>query len=511
MRALGFFLLLLIPFIGADASTEIENAISPDKKLILTMKPEELRCRVLLKNKANGKVLTSFNVEGFFADNVRDTITADWRKDSAAVALNITLGRSISECEVIVLTKGQWKRLAWPEKELKAVRERNNEQDGKSQDYLTFAAWLPGGVQMSYQGNIGSVEDLECQIVLGAKPRLRIVKTMVEGEVEQEPKYDYEDYVFSVLAGGTQGSKDGAGRTAQFKSPHGLSLDAAGNVFVADRGNDLVRKIGRDGVVTTLAGSAEKFGNTDGAGEAARFRYPIATAVDASGNIYVADSSNNLIRKITPSGVVSTLAGASAGLGGYADGSGNVVQFQYPIGVAVDNKENVFVADSNNKVIRKITADGKVTTFAGSPGEDGMVDGEAKSARFHFPFDVALDRKGNLYVTDNSAVRKIDMHGTVSTLAGSLGEAGNTDGTGRAARFSHPISVAVSAAGSVYVADDGNKNIRKITPDGVVKTIRDSTGRTPFVRPVSVAADDKEQIYVADEDGFSVLVGRPAN
>jgi sugar lactone lactonase YvrE len=279
-------------------------------------------------------------------------------------------------------------------------------------------------------------------------------------------------------------------------------------VFVGDRGNHLVRKISHDGVVSTLAGAPEKYGDADGAGGAARFRYPIATAVDTSGNIYVADSSNNLIRKITPGGVVTTLAGSSAGLGGYADGNGKAVQFHNPVGVAVDNNGNVFVADAGNKIIRKITSDGQVTTFAGSAGQEGTVDGEAKSARFAFPWDVALDREGNLYVTDNSAVRKIDTHGMVSTLAGSPGQAINIDGPTAGARFVNPVSLAVSAAGNVYVVD--SKNIRKITPAGVVKTIRDSTGRTPFVKPVSVAVDDKEQIYIADEDGFSILVGKPA-
>ncbi len=509
MQVPVFFLMLLVPFGIADASTEIKNAISPDKRWVLAMKAEEFRCKVFLKNRVNDKVLTSFNVEDFIADDVRDTITAHWRKDSAAVALNMTLGRNISESELLVFSNGQWAHLAFPKEELDKVRKRNNQEDGKSQEYLTFANWLPGGVKMTYQGNVGLVEELDCQIVRGAKPHLKVVKRLSEQQAEPEPKYDYENYVFTLLAGGTEGSKDGAGAAAQFKWPHGLSVDAAGNVFVADRGNDLVRKISRDGVVSTVAGAAGEYGNADGAGGAARFRYPVATALDASGNIYVADSSNNLIRKITPGGIVSTFAGSSASLGGYADGNASAAQFQYPVGVAVDNNGNVFVADSNNKVIRKITSDGKVTTFAGSAGQTGTVNGKAKSARFVFPSDVALDRQGNLYVIDNSAVRKIDTQRMVSTLAGSPGEAGSTDGTAGAARFSHLMSVAVSPAGNVYVADNQLNNIRKITPAGVVKTIRDSTGRTPFVRPVSVAVDDKEQIYVADEDGFSVLVGKP--
>jgi tetratricopeptide (TPR) repeat protein len=190
------FSIALTAFGSTYASTEIKDSISPNKKWVLTMKAEEARdddlvrrCKVFLKNRANGKVLTSFNVEDFFAEDVRDTITAHWRKDSAAVALDITLGRNITECEVIVLANGQWKRLALPEEQLGKVRERNNEKDGKSQDYLTFDSWLPGGVKMSYQGNSGSVEDLECRIILGAKPHLKLADIAdYTHSIELDPK-----------------------------------------------------------------------------------------------------------------------------------------------------------------------------------------------------------------------------------------------------------------------------------------------------------------------------------
>jgi len=134
------------------------------------MKPEEFRCQISVRDRSTGKILMAFSVDEFAADDVRDTITANWRKDSAAVALNITLGRSISECEVLVLAAGQWRRLAFPSNELAKVRQRNNEEGGKSQDYLVFENWLPGGVKLTYQGNKGSVEDIECRIVSGAVP-----------------------------------------------------------------------------------------------------------------------------------------------------------------------------------------------------------------------------------------------------------------------------------------------------------------------------------------------------
>jgi sugar lactone lactonase YvrE len=499
---------LVVSQAHASDPLKVQNADSPDGKYILeAVATSDDACRVNVKTKPNGKVAAQFAVKDFNTDDRRYSISAVWKEDSAAFALNINKGPHITYCRVFVENHGSWKEVGLPEKQITKLRKESNTQGGKAVDYLLVTAWSPkDDVKFSYTGDAEVEFEMIGHLVRAERPRLDFVK-IIPPKAEPEPKYDYENYVFTPLAGGTEGSKDGVGVAAQFKWPHGLSIDAAGNVFVADRGNDLVRKINRDGVVSTLAGSPEKYGDTDGVGAAARFRYPVATAVDASGNIYVADSSNNLIRKITRGGVVSTLAG-SFSLGGFADGNGKAAQFHDPHGVAVDTSGDVFVADAGNHIIRKIASDGQVTTFAGSAGQQGMVDGEAKSARFAFPRDVALDREGNLYVADNSTLRKIDSHGMVSTVAGSPDQAINIDGPVGAARFSNPLSVAVSPAGNIYVVDD--KNIRKITPGGVVKTIRDSTGRTSFVRPVSVAVDDKEQIYVADEDGFSILVGKPA-
>ncbi len=490
---------------------KIENAGSPNGRYVLeAVATSDDACRVDLKSEADGNIAKRIPVKDFDTHDRRYSISAVWKEDSSAFALNINKGRSITYCRLFVEHHGSWNEASLPEKQIKKLRKEADKKGGKALDYLSVSAWLPKEeIKFSYLGNNTVEYEFIGRMMHGHQPRVDFVK-VVPPKVEPEPKYNYENYVFTVLAGGTEGSKDSAGTAAQFKWPHGLSIATDANVFVADRGNHVVRKISHDAVVSTLAGAPGQFGDADGTGSAARFRYPIATTADASGNVYVADSSNNLIRKITPGGVVSTLAGAP-GISGYADGNGNAAQFNNPTGVAVDKKGNVFVADSVNKVIRKITKDREVTTFAGSGGGAGTNDGDTKSARFAFPSDVALDREGSLYVTDNSAIRKIDTHGMVSTLAGSPDETGSTDGTGAAARFSHPISLAVSPAGNVYVADVERKNIRKITPAGVVKTIRNSTGPGPFVKPVSVAVDDKEQIYVADEDGFSVLVGKPAN
>jgi DNA-binding beta-propeller fold protein YncE len=148
---------------------------------------------------------------------------------------------------------------------------------------------------------------------------------------------------------------------------------------------------------------------------------------------------------------------------------------------------------------------------AGGVGESKSVDGDAKSARFVLPFDIAVDGDGNLYVTDKTTIRKIDAHGAVSTLAGAADEIGTTDGVGSTARFQNPKAVAVDSKGNVYVADDGNKNIRKIRPTGMVKTLRDThSSDSSSIEPVAVAVDDKGAVYVADQKSSRIIVAKPA-
>jgi sugar lactone lactonase YvrE len=495
----------------ADVRVKIEDATSPDGRYQLEAigVGENEGCRVLLKSLPKGDVVGRFSHGGFQASDSRYHISAVWNKDSSAFALNIGEGRNITVPRVFVAHGGSWNEANLPEKAIDRVRAKANTKDGKFQDYFSAKEWMPGNkLKFTYQGNTGEEYDVICRLVGGAKPRLAFVETIAP-EAEPEPAYDYEDYVFTLLAGGTKGSKDGTGAAAQFKWPQGLAVDSAGNVFVADRGNHLIRKIGRDGIVTTIAGSPGKFGRVDGTGEGARFWYPVGIVVDASGNIYVADSSGQAIRKMTPAGAVSTLAGTPETKDRKL-GFGSVDHFHNPLGIALDKDRNVFVADSNNFVIRKVTPDGTVSAVAGQPGNSGTTDGTAKSARFSYPSGVAFDGKGNLYVVDKVIVRRIDSRGMVITLAGSPDQDGSTDGTGSAALFRNLKAIAVDSAGNAYVADDGNRNIRKITPGGVVKTVRDVRNESPFLKPVAIAVDDKGWIYVADEDAFSILVGKPA-
>jgi len=495
----------------ASVAVKIEGATSADDRYRLEAISvgNDEGCQVVLKSLPKGKVVGRFSHGDFQASDSRYHISAVWNKDSSAFALNIDEGRNITVSRVFVSSGGSWKEAELPEKSIDEVRAQANKEDGKSQDYLSASEWMSGNrLKFTYQGNTGELYEVICRLAGGGKPRLAFVETIAP-EPEPEPEYDYEDYVFTVLAGGTEGNKDGAAAAAQFKWPHGLAVDSSGNVFVADRGNHLVRKISREGIVTTLAGSPEKYGRVDGTGEAARFWYPVGMAVDDSGNVYVADSSGQAVRKVTPAGVVSTLAGTPE-TEGRKLGFGSVDYFHDPMGIALDKDGNVFVADSNNFVIRKIAPDGSVTTVAGRPGTEGTTDGDPKSARFSFPSGVAFDSKCNLYVVDRVTVRRIDRRGKVTTLAGSAGQEGSTDGTGSAALFRNPQAIAVDSAGNVYVADDGNKNIRKIRPDGVVKTLRGVHNESPFNDPVAIAVDEKGQIYVADQRTSSIIVGKPA-
>jgi outer membrane protein assembly factor BamB len=331
------------------------------------------------------------------------------------------------------------------------------------------------------------------------------------------------EYTFLTLAGlaANPGSADGTGSAARFNAPFSVAVDSAGNLYVADLGNHTIRKVTPAGVVTTLAGLAGRQGSADGMGSAARFACPSGVAVDSAGNVYVADRDNHTIRKVTAAGVVTTLAGL-AGSSGTADGTGSAARFYLPSGVAVDSAGNVYVGDTPNCTIRKVTPAGAVTTLAGLAGtgsNSGSTDGQGSAARFYEPRGVAVDSAGNVYVADsrNDTIRKVTPTGVVTTLAGLAGSLGSADGTGGAARFSRPFGVAVDSAGNVYVADTDNATIRKVTPTGVVTTLAglagsggsaDGTGSAArFGGPTGVALDNTGNIYVADSSCATIRIG----
>jgi sugar lactone lactonase YvrE len=277
----------------------------------------------------------------------------------------------------------------------------------------------------------------------------------------------------STLAGVPSGigDADGSLTQARFYAPRGLALDGAGNLFVSDYQYGTIRKISSAGQVSTFAGKSWALGNVDGQGADARFDSPYGMASDAAGNLYVTDVGQHTIRKITPAAQVSTLAG-SAGNSGASNGLGAQARFNRPEAVAVDAAGNLYVADTNNHLIRKVSAAGEVSTLAGA-GIEGHADGAAQSARFSHPSGVAVDAAGNVYVADsgNFVIRKITPAGMVSTLAGSAGVQGSGDGAGSAARFRFMRGLTIDASGNLYLSDYFNATVRKITPAGIVSTL----------------------------------------
>ena len=259
----------------------------------------------------------------------------------------------------------------------------------------------------------------------------------------------------------------GSPTSARFNGPSNVAVDSAGNIYVADANNDLIRKITAAGVVSTLAGRAGHTGSTNSTtGSSARFTSPLGVAVDTSGNVYVADAYNHLIRKVTSTGSVSTFAGL-AGTVGSANGTGTGARFNFPVDVAVDSSGNVYVADTNNHTIRKITSARcrhHVRRHGGCAS--GGSDGVGGKARFIFPTGVRTDSAGDVYVAEscNQTIRKVTPAGLVTTLAGSAGVIGSSDGVGSAALFDNPADALPDANGNIYVIDTYNQTLRKGVP-----------------------------------------------
>jgi sugar lactone lactonase YvrE len=319
------------------------------------------------------------------------------------------------------------------------------------------------------------------------------------------------NYVYvSTFVGGSWGAfGDGTGTNAFFNSPRSSVIDASGNLYIADWNNHSIRKVTPAGVVTTLAGTGAA-GFANGTGSVAQFNYPSGIAIDASGNLYVADTQNQRIRKITPAGVVSTFAGTA--VYGLTNGPSAGAQFANPYGVATDASGNVYVADRDNNCIRKISG-GFVTTLAGS-GTAGFADGVGASAQFNYPTDVALNSAGEVVVADggNNRIRKISTGGSVTTVAGS-GTFGSLNGVGSAVQFKAPSGITIDNNDNVYVAEPPANFIRKISPVGVVTNIThngisgsldgiDTVAR--FSNPTDVSVDASGTIYVVDNNNHRI-------
>ena len=322
-----------------------------------------------------------------------------------------------------------------------------------------------------------------------------IVKIAAQGEM-------------TTVAGaqGQHGFSDGRGAVARFASPLALAFASDGSLYVADAWNNSIRKVMSDGTVTTITGGGGG-GYQDGIGQAAVFSFAggdfdlNGIAADADGNLYVTDAGNNTIRKITPQGEVTTLAGRAGEAGSRDDGAATRSLFSRPAGVAVDDLGNVYVADRENKTIRKIV-NGSVTTIAGKPGVPGDTDGMGSAARFTDPVGIAVDASRNVYVTDNQTVREITPDGAVITLAGVAGRGGAADGAGSTARFWYPIGITVGVDGLIYVVDEAfGGRVLAVSRTGLVKTIaRNTPGDPVFHDPIGITADRNGNLYVTDSE-----------
>lgn len=325
-----------------------------------------------------------------------------------------------------------------------------------------------------------------------------------------------DTYTFTTLAGMAEviGFSDGTGSNARFTYPYGLAVDRFSNVYVSDTQNYVIRKIDTSGVVSTFAGVVGSPGSDDGTIGVARFNESRGIAVDLESNVYVVDLASHTIRKISTSGLVTTVAGL-AGSPGSADGIGSEARFFYPTGVAVDLEGNLYVVDQNNNTIRKIDPSGAVVTLAGLAGNQGSDDGAGTDARFNYPYGIAVAGDGNIFVADqyNHTIRKITPSGYVTTFAGSAGTSGTSDGVGSDARFNYPTGLAVDAAGNLFVSD--YHSVRKISATGIVSTLAGGTqgfadgtgGFAQFNSPAGIAVDLDNQIYVADTGNQTIRVG----
>lgn len=318
------------------------------------------------------------------------------------------------------------------------------------------------------------------------------------------------EVVVSTFAGsGSQGFVNGNGAAASFRFPTYVALDGLGNVLVVDRSNHVIRKIDSDGEVTSFAGTGA-IGMGNGDLTTATFKFPDAAVTDSDGNIFITDQSNHIIRKITPEGIVSTFAGT--GSIGSNDGNGATASFYFPAGITVDGDDNLYIADFGNNKVRKITPDGTVSTFAGT-GVAGAQEGSALSATFNGLTGVAMDSQNNLFVADyyNNKIRKIDVLGNVSTFAGS-GIAGSNDGTAIEATFNHPATISIDSQDNLFLTDENNNKIRKITPDGITSTYagtgvvgsdEGSALTASFNHPTGLVVDGTV-IYVSDYQNHKI-------
>ncbi len=355
---------------------------------------------------------------------------------------------------------------------------------------------------------VTSSTDTKLSVQVPSKAGTGVIIVSVGSQEVTGPLFEYHPFVtVSTFAGGASGYADGVGTNAKFMGPQGLTIDDAGNLYVADRSDHRIRKITSNAEVSTIAGTGV-CGSENGDKSQAQFCVPTGSVMDKSGNVYVADKLFNWIRKITPSGIVSVFAGS--GFNGWKDGQGTNADFNNPAGITIDPSGNLYVMDSQNSAVRKITPDGIVTTVCGQPHNynPSFMDGVASVARFNLATGIEIDKDGNLFVADreNNRIRKITPDGTVTTFSGT-GIFGNVDGPSSTAEFALPAGIGLDSNGTIYVADERNHSIRAISLDGTVSTLA-GTGEpgdvdgdksvAQFYYPLDVVVDKSGNIFVSD-------------
>ncbi len=286
------------------------------------------------------------------------------------------------------------------------------------------------------------------------------------------------DGAVSLLAGtvGEAGFANGSGTGVKFDTPFGVAIAGDGSLLVADTGNHMLRRVTITGAVTTYAGLAGTPGNTNGTLVEARFRSPLGLKRDAAGNVWVADSGNHTIRRITPAGMVETVAGVPDVWGAF-DGPAASAKFNGPVDVAIAADGRVFISDGFNHTIRCLQTNGVITTVTGQAGVANWSDGQEAQARFWNPAGLAIDHAGNLYVADsrNHVIRKLAMDGRVTTVSGVGRDAGHADGVNRAGRYFNPYGLALDTAGNLVVSDSYNQSLRQVFVPFTVRVVSDSS------------------------------------
>jgi serine/threonine-protein kinase len=376
------------------------------------------------------------------------------------------------------------------------------------------------GDSVAFNGVTAVIQRITTDTIIAIVPKYAgtgAISVSMSGDTVKDPTFHYiYTAIVSTFSGSRQrGHLDGSATTAEFQSVYGIVLDKNGNLFVADYNNSTsataIRKIAPDGSVTTFAGSVDSLGWRDDVGTGALFSGVDLFAIDDSNNLIIPDGFNSVIRKVTASEVVTTIAGN--GVRGFADGVPATAEFDKPNSAAVDSKGNIYITDQVSR-IRQISTDGTVSTFAGG-SVSGSTDGPLSTATLFRPADLAIDGYDNFYLcTDDAKIRKISSAGIVSTIAANTLNNGYVDGPAQAALFNVPNSIVVDKSGNIYIADTYNNVIRMLSSDlttvstfagnGTMGYQDGPVNQAEFTAPIGLVIDTQGNIYVTDSGNFCI-------